>query len=199
MIYKLIEEYEKLFMYGGIQQATEELESLVDYIGTRKFKTMAEIGIADGGTLWLYSHLFGSKGAKFIVTDMTIRPITKKVMETITERTGITFDVYECKNYMFRLKEPVEFLHLDGDHSYVALRNDYFVNERMVEKDGIIVIHDTYLMPGPIKFREEIEKSEVDCRTFKGINTLCDCFGPNRINPHKRQFGMTVVRKTLRV
>lgn len=192
---ELIEEYEKEFMYGGIQQAIDELENLIEEIGDRKFKTMAEIGTADGGTLWLYSNLFGSIGCKFIVTDMDIRPITKRVMAMITERMGVKFEIFECKNHMFRLKEPVEFLHIDGDHSYNATKSNYHFNEGMVVPGGMIVVHDTMLMEGPIRFRKELESSGVKTKTFSGHKTLCDCFGPNRINPTRRLFGMTIIYK----
>lgn len=191
----LIDEYEKEFMYGGIQQTEEELDGLIDEIGDRKFGTMCEIGIADGGTLWLYAHLFGKPGGKFIVTDMDIREITRRVMNSITERTGITFDVYECKNHKFRLKENVEFLHIDGDHSYTAVKNDYFLNERMVVPGGLIIVHDTLLMEGPMRFRDDIEKSGVRNKTLRGSKNLCDCFGKNRVNPHNREFGMTIIYK----
>lgn len=192
---ELVDEYESLFMPGGIQQAEEELDGLIDEIGDRKFSTMCEIGIADGGTLWLYSHLFANPETKFIITDMHIRPITIEVMKKITARTGVTFEVHECMNYKFRLKEQVDFLHIDGDHSYDATMNNYFINERMVVPGGIIIVHDTLLMEGPIKFREFIERSGVKNKTLRGSKTLCDCFGKNRINPDNKEFGMTIIYK----
>ncbi len=191
----LINEYENLFMVGGIQQAEEELDGLIDELGDRKFTTMCEIGIADGGTLWLYSQLFGAPNAKFIVTDMHIRSVTKRVMKEITKRTGITFEVHECQNYKFKLKEEVEFLHIDGDHSYAGVSNDYFFNARKVAPGGIIIVHDTLLMEGPIKFRTDIEKSGVSNKTLRGKIPLCDCFGKDRINPDGREFGMTLIYK----
>jgi len=191
----LIKEYEERFMPGGILQARSEIKQLVEEVGERKFKVMAEIGTSCGGTLWLYANLFAEKDGCFIINDMEIPPVLKRVMSALEERIGLKFKVFECKSYLFSLKEPVEFLHIDGDHSYEAVRHDYYSNFSRVTPGGIIVLHDTMLMPGVMKFREELEKSGVETKTFIGYDTLCDCFGKGKINLFHQAFGTTVVYK----
>jgi hypothetical protein len=194
MLKELIKEYEERFMSGGIQQSLEELEQLVKEIGDKKFTKMAEIGIADGGTLWLFAHLFSDNYAQFTVVDMDIRPITKKVMKVLEEKLLITFDVYETKQVGFKFKTSLDFLHIDGDHSYDALKYDYSTHSENVLPGGVIIIHDTMLMDGPIRIRHEIENSAKDrVITLVGHDTLCDCYGRNRINPDNKSFGTTVV------
>lgn len=194
-LFDLIEEYERFFMPGGIQQSIEELQKLIRIIGDKKFHTMAEIGVADGGTLWLYTQLFGTKPCVVTITDMDIRPIVNGIMDLLYKRTGAMFHIHECQNFKFQLKNPVQFLHIDGNHSYEGVTHDYYMNIDQVEKGGYAVIHDTMLMEGPIKFRQELEKTNIEMKTFGGHLVLCDCFAPNRKNPERKQFGMTVVFK----
>lgn len=191
----LIKEYETLFLPGGIQQSVEELEQLIGEIKNKKFTSMCEIGIADGGTLWLYTQLFGTKGMIVTITDMDIRPIVHKIMEELNKRMDINFDIHECQGDQFKLTRPVQFLHIDGDHSYEAVARDFYTNNNMVQEGGYIVIHDTMLMAGPIRFRLELEGMGINMKTFGGTTVLCDCFAPNRGNPKYNKFGMTVIIK----
>ena len=194
MLNKLVKEYEDS-IGCEIQQMSDEIEMLMKEIGDRKFESMAEIGVADGGSLWLYTNLFGKEGGRCTVTDMDIRPTAKKVMAAITERMGIQFKVVQCLSHNFILKEPVGFLHIDGDHRYKSVKHDYYINGRAVVPGGIIVMHDTVSVPGPIQFREELERNGVPTKTFRGYENLCSCFGPNKTNPNRRSLGMTIVYK----
>lgn len=191
----LIAEYEEYFMRGGIQQSKSDLENLVLEIGDKKFQSMFEIGIADGATLWLYSHLFAQEHANFAILDMDIRPITRKVIAAIEENTTVKFDIYERKSLGFALQYEIDFLHIDGDHGYDEVKYDYCTHSQKVVSGGVIIIHDTLLIEGPIKLRQEIEDSGTESKTLKGTDTLCDCFGLNRINPQNRAFGTTVIWK----
>ena len=192
----LIAEYEEYFMPGGIQQSYSELKQLVEEIGEKKFMDLCEIGIADGATLWLYSHLFANQGARFTVVDMDIRPITRRVIAAIEEEMGIMFKIIESKTMGLKLEEGIfDFLHIDGDHGYEEVRYDYYTHSQRVITGGIIIIHDTLLMDGPNRLRQDIEFSGTINKTFKGTDTLCDCFAPNRGNPQNRAFGTTVVWK----
>lgn len=192
---ELIAEYEEFFMEGGVQQSFSELEQLVQEIGDKKFGSMCEIGIADGATLWLYSHLFAWPGATFTVLDMDIRPITRRVIAAIEETASVRFEIYERKSMGFELPHTIDFLHIDGDHSYEAGKYDYQTHFKKVNPGGVIIIHDTLLMDGPIKLRQDIEASGVVSKTFRGTDTLCNCFGPNRINPSNLSFGTTIIWK----
>lgn len=194
-LHELIKEYEDSFMSGGIQQSLTELEQLVEEIGDKKFGSMCEIGIADGATLWLYAHLFGAYRANFIVLDMDIRSVTKKVMAVIEQRTTVRFEVYERKSMGFVLPDRVDFLHIDGDHGIKEVQYDYQIHSKKVVSGGVIIIHDTLLIEGPSQLRQELEVSGVPSKTFSGTDTLCDCFGPNRVNPQNRAFGTTVIWK----
>lgn len=203
MLYKLIQEYNELFTvkHGGILQSLDELEQLVDEIGDRKFSNMAEIGSCFGGTVWLYSQLFGSDGCHFTIVDIKIDPWLRKVIAEIQKRKNISFHILETPSSKAWL-EPVEFLHIDADHRYHMVKADYELHSQSVVKGGIIILHDTLLDEGPgdhksgcIRFRKELESAGTNMKTFGGTIMLCDCFGPNKSNPDNRSIGISVVYK----
>ena len=203
MLYDLIREYDDMFgeKTGGILQSLDELEQLVVEIGDRKFKSMAEIGSYRGGTAWLYSQLFGADDSKFTIVDIKIHPIIRKVVKEIEQRTNIKFELIEAPSDKVFLK-PKDFLHIDADHRYHMVKKDYETHYYSVEKGGVILLHDTLLDEGPgenksgcIRFREELEASGANIKTFGGTIMLCDCFGPNKSNPDNRSIGISLIYK----
>jgi len=204
MLYELIQEFDRLFPvpHGGILQSLDELEQLVAEIGDRKFLSMAEIGSCFGGTVWLYSQLFGRHGCTFTIVDIKIDPWLKKVVKEIKQRRpDIFFNIIESSSIEVNLP-PADFLHIDADHRYHMVKADYEKHSRMVTNGGIILLHDTLLDEGPgdhksgcIRFRKELEAKGEKMKTFGGKIMLCDCFGPNKANPDGRSIGITVVYK----
>lgn len=203
MLKELCKEYDKLFPvpHGGILQSLDELELLVEHIGDRKFNDMAEIGSCFGGTVWLYSQLFGAEGCHFTIIDIKIDPWLRKVIKEVQKRRNVVFHVIERPSSEAVIGN-VDFLHIDADHRYHMVKADYERFAPKVIKDGIIILHDTLLDEGPgyhksgcIRFRKELEASNVDIITFAGTKMLCDCFGPFRTNPFGRNIGISVIRK----
>lgn len=204
MLYKLIQEYDKLFpvKHGGILQSLDEIEQLVTELGDRKFNNMAEIGSCFGGTVWLYSQLFGSKNCSFTIVDIKIHPVLRKVVKELQKRTNIKFELIEAPSDKVILIPNKDFLHIDADHRYHMVKRDYETHYSSVDKGGIIILHDTLLDEGPgdhksgcICFRKELEASGANIKTFGGKIMLCDCFGPNKSNPDNRSIGISVVYK----
>lgn len=203
MLYKLIQEYNKLFpvKHGGILQSLDELEQLVAEMGDRKFLRMAEIGTCFGGTVWLYSQLFGTDDCTFILIDIKFHPMLFKVIDEIQKRKKICFVFIEAESIKANF-DTVDFLHIDADHRYHMVKADYEKHAPKVNPGGIIILHDTLLDEGPgdhksgcIRFRKELESAGTNMKTFGGIMMLCDCFGPNKTNPDNRSIGISVIYK----
>ena len=203
MIYSLIQEYERLFPvpHGGILQSLDELEQLVAELGDRKFVSMVEIGSCFGGTVWLYSQLFGADGCHFTIVDIKIDHWLRKVIAEIEKRKDINFTLLEMPSSVAEIPSA-DFLHIDADHRYHMVKADYERFYPRVIKGGIILLHDTLLDEGPgenksgcIRFRKELEAAGTDIKTFGGTIMLCDCFGPNKSNPDNRSIGISMIRK----
>lgn len=203
MLHKLIQEYDQLFSvkHGGILQSLDELEQLVEEIGDRKFINMGEIGSCFGGTVWLYSQLFGADGCNFIIVDIKIDPWLRKVIAEVQKRKRINFYLLEMPSTEAKLFD-LDFLHIDADHRYHMVKADYEKHSKSVIKGGLILLHDTLLDEGPgdhksgcIRYRKELEANGEKIKTFGGTIMLCDCFGPNKSNPDNRSIGISVIYK----
>lgn len=190
----LIDEYESYFMNGGIQQSYSDLRDLVEEIGDRKFSNMAEIGVADGATLWLYSQLFGAPKAHITLVDNDWRAVTARVVMAL-EGMEFTFKIHIAQSDTVKIDGPLDFLHIDGDHRYEYVKYDYDTHGTKVVPGGVIIIHDTTLIEGPLRLKHALEHMGVAMKNFNGTDTMCNCFGPDRQNPQKRAFGTTVIWK----
>jgi predicted O-methyltransferase YrrM len=126
-----------------------------------KPKTVLEIGTAGGGTLFLFTRVADPK-ATIISIDLPGGPFGggyprwkiplyksfskegQKIYlirrnshdpQTLREVKGILGD------------EKVDFLFIDGDHTYDGVKMDFEIYSPLVKRDGIIAFHD--IVPGP--------------------------------------------------
>lgn len=70
--------------------------------------------------------------------------------------------------------KPIDILHIDGYHTYQAVKNDYDTWSKFVKEDGVILFHDTIVQkPGyeVDKFFAEIElpKTNFTCSYGLGV------------------------------
>ncbi len=97
-------------------------------------------------------------------------------------------------DYFIRQDIKIDYLHIDGDHSYEGVKKDFELYSKIISENGIITIHDTdqkyhntFLVPdnqkenfdtfdGPAKFIKELEKNTdwnlVNLKNFRMFNTL---------------------------
>lgn len=82
-------------------------------------------------------------------------------------------------DYFVRQDIKIDYLHIDGDHSYEGIKKDFELYSQIMSENGIITIHDTdqkyhdtFLVPdnqkkdfdtfdGPAKFIKELENNTV--------------------------------------
>jgi len=72
-------------------------------------------------------------------------------------------------------KKPIDILHIDGFHSYHAVKNDYETWGKFVKNDGIILMHDTCIKtPGyeVYKFFEEIDLPKINFTFSYGLGVI---------------------------
>ena len=80
-------------------------------------------------------------------------------------------------NYFIRQDIKIDYLHIDGDHSYDGVKKDFELYSQIISENGIITIHDTdkryhdtfivtedakkdfVPFDGPTKFIEELQKN----------------------------------------
>ena len=142
-------------------QINDELSQLAGLASNLKPKTVLEIGTAQGGTFFLWSRI-ASPDALLLSIDLrgSFRdPYPKwKTRSTLFRSFGRNSQ----KVYLINAKSQdpstasqvsqilgerkLDFLFIDGDHSYQGVKKDYEMYSPLVRKGGVIAFHD--IVPG---------------------------------------------------
>jgi len=124
-------------------------------------KVILEIGTANGGTLFLFSR-FADPNAIMISIDLRNSKYRKKLyyafegdrqrmyllrgdshsMQILRDVNGI---LQSCENPIAEMQ--IDFLFIDGDHSYEGVKKDFEMYSPMVRQGGIIALHDIVRLP----------------------------------------------------
>jgi predicted O-methyltransferase YrrM len=137
-----------------LQDRAEFLE-LVDLIAARDLKNVLEIGTFRGGTLFVFARL-SQPHAILISVDLpgsVFGTLFRKIQEPLFKR----FTRGEQRLLLLRedshadqtrskvalaLKGPLDFLFIDGDHTYEGVTLDFQMYSPLVGKGGMVVFHD---------------------------------------------------------
>jgi predicted O-methyltransferase YrrM len=137
-------------------QVIDELAQLLDDVKSLHPQTVLEIGTHRGGTLYLWTRLaqpnatlisIDLPGGKFGGGYSPFRiPIYKKFA-----RANQTLHLLRADSHAATTPEqterllaghPIDFLFIDGDHTYDGVKNDYQMYSPLVRPGGLIVFHD---------------------------------------------------------
>jgi predicted O-methyltransferase YrrM len=130
-------------------QIKEEIKNLLLILDKVKPKVILEIGTARGGTLFLFSNI-AHEEATLISVDLyqTIEKrilfrYIKKEKQKIYLIQGDSHSIETLRKIEGILKgRKVDFLFIDGDHSYEGVKKDFEMYSPLVRKGGIIAFHD---------------------------------------------------------
>ena len=160
-------------------QVRSEITSLAHLVKTLNPKIILEVGTANGGTLFLFSRLADSR-AKIISVDLPGGefgggyPKWKinlyKSFSLPSQKLYLLRENSHSVSTRKRVEEimgtmPIDFLFIDGDHTYEGVKKDFKMYSPLVKKGGIIAFHDIAMHPpekncGVHKFWEEIKKED---------------------------------------
>lgn len=131
-----------------VTQHPEEFEPVLEALREIGPKTILEVGIDWGGTLVRWCELVGPQG---LVIGVDRDPKTaEKVSENCGESgqaakiiIGDSMDPETLAKVKGALDgRPVDFLFIDGDHSYAGVKEDYETYSPLVAPGGVIAFHD---------------------------------------------------------
>lgn len=141
----------------GAVQKVPELERLVALVRERRPRTVVEIGTDKGGTLFAWCRLAHPE-ALLISVDLPKglfgggyswrdgRRFRKFFTQPEQRLHALRRDSHDPKTVrrVERLLdgEPVEFLMIDGDHTYEGVKRDWELYEPLVAPGGLIAFHD---------------------------------------------------------
>ena len=142
-------------------QDRQELEQLLTILQSRRLRTVVEIGTGNGGTFFLLSQA-AQPGALVVSVDLPggefgggyplWRSFFYRGFATRGQRIALlrkdshTQDTYEEMKRVLG-GHQIDFLLIDGDHSYSGVKCDFEMYSRLVAPDGLIAFHD--VVPGP--------------------------------------------------
>jgi cephalosporin hydroxylase len=146
-------------------QIKHEITSLLKIIAELKPKVVLEIGTEKGGTLFLFTRVADPK-AKIISIDLPGGPfgggyprwkipLYKSFAKEGQEIYLIRGDSHNIQTFE-KVKrilngEKVEFLFIDGDHTYEGVKKDFEMYSPLVRRGGIIAFHDIVVHPPETK------------------------------------------------
>jgi len=157
-------------------QIQEEILELLRILDKIKPKIIVEIGTAGGGTLFLFSHI-ASEDATIISIDLPRGkfgggyskwkiPLYKSFRLPKQQLYLIRADSHSQEtlkkvNDILNGKK-IDFLFIDGDHTYEGVKRDFEIYIHLVKESGIIVFHDIVVHPPEIgcevnKFWKELK------------------------------------------
>jgi len=167
-----------LFLGKGIiytKQIKSEILKLLEYLKEKKIKNLLEIGTAGGGSLFLFSQI-AQKDAMLISLDLPYYsygdsyPEWKKILyRSCIQPNQNLFLIREDSHDKKTLKKvkqilgenKLDFLFIDGDHTYCGVKRDFETYGSLVKENGIIAFHDIVKVPGDAiavnKFWNEIK------------------------------------------
>jgi predicted O-methyltransferase YrrM len=119
-----------------------ELALLVALVMDLEPQVVVEIGAFDGGTLWIWCQLAG------LVVAVDRPPVGYKT-ETKVNTLGcpvVCGDSHDPQTKARLLEvldgRPVDFLFIDGDHTFDGVKQDYEMYSPLVRPGGVVAFHD---------------------------------------------------------
>jgi len=142
----------------GIQQVRDELKELITVLlKSNNLDRCLEVGLGFfGSTHFLFRQMFENvitiehnferirlfgRNTKKYYNEFVLANGKSKFYHGTSNGVNTVSDVYTNE-------EPIDFLFIDGNHSYEQVLADYLMYSPLVKRGGIIAFHDTILVKG---------------------------------------------------
>jgi predicted O-methyltransferase YrrM len=142
-------------------QIHSEIVALLEMVRDLRPRRLLEIGTASGGTLFLFATVVPTS-AKLVSVDLEpfryhpCNPTRLRFYrrfarrnQTIRVLKANTHDIATVARVKQELGGPVDFLFIDGDHSYEGVARDAELYLPLVRSGGIAAFHD--ICPDPVQ------------------------------------------------
>ena len=143
----------EIAVFKGAFQKISELAPLVRMLRGRTLRTVVEIGTFRGGTMWLWCQIAKSDAS---IISIDLKPKTDSGRRIARYLYGLAIKSQNVQlvqgdsgntNTKLQLEKVlcgsnIDFLFIDGDHSYQAVKRDFELYSPLVRKGGIVAFHD---------------------------------------------------------
>lgn len=173
-------DYERLHGYGLFPsgQVRSEIAALAEVVQQLRPKNVLEIGTANGGTLFLWCRLSQPDG-KIISLDLPGGihgggyPAWRTKLYSAFAAPSQDLHLLRADSHsaesldavkQILRNEPLDFLFIDGDHSFEGVKMDFTNFSPLVRKGGVVALHD--VAPHRPEFKCEVNRfwNEVKAR-----------------------------------
>lgn len=167
----IVNKYEGLGEYKSIKpkQVRYEIETLYNRVKDINPKVICEVGTYRGGTLYLWCKI-ANENAEIFSLDLeggldnafskNRRKLYSKFIKSSQKLSFIVGDSHSKETALILDKKlagkQIDFLFIDGDHSYKGAKQDFENYLPFVRKGGIIAFHD--ILPRPDFDNIEVDK-----------------------------------------
>lgn len=156
-------------------QHSEELEELIRVLRARSPRTIVEIGTAEGGTLYTLARALPAAERVISVdrnNDNRARFLKAFAPNCIAIVTGDSHDPSTRESVRRSLGEEsaIDFLFIDGDHSYEGVSRDFETYRGLMADDGVIGFHDITERPSDAWYHNGVH--EFWTQTKRGFRHL---------------------------
>lgn len=183
-----------------------EIVPLLDFLAPRKLRTVLEIGSANGGTARMWAELVAPQEGIVYAIDLFNDPaypgftwwndFEGKLLNVVPSAYhGTPFErfVHEIKGdshdpaVIAQVRGlSVDFLFLDGDHHYEAVKTDFENYAPLVHPGGVIALHDILESEYGYKAGKEVYKLWPQLKQDKAYDCL-EFVDPERAGGSDRQ------------
>lgn len=150
------------------QQHDEELWELLSILQDRSIKIVLEVGSSHGGLLAFLAKILPEDGLIIGIEMLeNIAFSLQKNMSSTKFKNSFLLEKdshrEETLDTVKRILEgkKLDFLFIDGDHSYYGCKKDYEMYSPLVKKGGIVGFHDVAIDQEVRKVFDEIDKNKV--------------------------------------
>lgn len=147
----------------GITQKPGEIRQLYELLREERPRHVLEIGLDQGGTLFLWSRVAADDAHLVSLDTRPLGPLGSAAPFAVGRR-GVVRDSQRLDllmpadshdpNTLRRIEtllagNPVDFLFVDGDHSYEGVRQDFELYSPLMRPGGLVAFHDISASPTP--------------------------------------------------
>ena len=121
----------------------EEPESLIKQVERLPENAMiVEIGTADGGTAGIMYESTKEKDVNIYTIDLNPSDIARSALKETSVKIICDDSINFSKKWAKEIKKSIDFLLIDGDHSFLGVYRDYFNWLPNTNPNTLIVFHD---------------------------------------------------------
>lgn len=163
-----------------LQQVPEEYSELLNILRQTDIKTYLELGVGNGGSFFTNSIFLQHTATRLhCVDNIAYRDTHIKQSETkIQKKVDMLQEMFPNKDVFFYNMSTEDFfkqnnksydcIFIDADHSYEGVAADYKNAIKIIEKHGIIILHDiANTDTGVYRLWEQLKEIHTNVREFK--------------------------------